>query len=483
MADISKITVNGIEYDLKDANRQNLVDGETEGSIRTVDANPIIGEGGIALGEGATAGCMGYYIKSIDVVNKKIYLSTTPETTSIEMTDYTDVNFITPLYEVGDWFYLKNGSQHVVGVASITSIIHNCIECDNDLKISEIKPGSHFFCVPSKPTIGVASIFTNMIAFGSAIAAGEQSFAAGEGGVAINYGTVFGKNGIAGNSAFVAGINNKGLGTTSAVFGEGNTAYDWGTLIGGQGSTVHGVNNLVGGGLHKVNGNSNLVGGQGNNLEGNYNGMPGGANNHFRGDNSVIFGYSNNGIKSNGDKTLRATIIGTNNYGQFNDIVVIGDHLVAGANGQTVLGKWNNPNGKPLIIGCGEQGARKNALEVDKDGNAKFSGTVTDGNGNVLGDSSGGDSPFYVAETTVNMIDGVGWGDFFIGDVAFKDVDLSFKPIYSVQTDITDATVSYAGSTCGDEETPGQWYTSIEVKSENVKNGTIKVKALIWKKA
>lgn len=396
----------------------------SEGQFLTTNGNGLytwkdlmlglnLGVNGQAFGSESVAGCKGYYWKNINTSKKIIVLNDSEDKNPflISSTPTKDSSFPTPQYNVGDWFYIVNGNQHIVSIATITKIENNLIYYDNDLGITEVKTGNHFFCVPSKPTIGLVNIFGNMTAFGSTIAAGEKAFSAGEGGIAINYGAVFGKNGIAGNSAFVGGIGNKGLGTVSAVFGEGNTAYDWGTFISGQGNNGRGINNLIGGALHNINGNCNVIGGQNNNLEGNYNGIPGGADNHFKGDNSVILGFANNGKKSNGDKTLRAIIAGAYNYGQFDDIVVIGNNLVAGSNGQIVLGKWNVPNGKALIIGCGESGARKNALEVDNNGNVKFSGTVRDGNGNSFANN-------IIVDITIPKYESIGngWGHI-LGDM------------------------------------------------------------------
>lgn len=61
---------------------------------------------------------------------------------------------------------------------------------------------------------------------------------------------------------------------------------------------------------------------------------------------------------------------------------------IASGEAQHVQGKYNlEDTTSAFIIGNGTSSKRSNAMAVDWNGNAKFSGTVTDGSGNVLGNS------------------------------------------------------------------------------------------------
>lgn len=64
-----------------------------------------------------------------------------------------------------------------------------------------------------------------------------------------------------------------------------------------------------------------------------------------------------------------------------------GKNTIAGYNDQFVLGYYNDNREDNLFeIGNGDYNSRSNAFEVDKDGNLTVSGTITDGEGNVLTD-------------------------------------------------------------------------------------------------
>ena len=67
--------------------------------------NTILSNDAAAFGYNNAVGCKGYYIKSIDTTNNKIYLSKerVPVPT-IGTTDNTDANFETPGYRVGSLF-------------------------------------------------------------------------------------------------------------------------------------------------------------------------------------------------------------------------------------------------------------------------------------------------------------------------------------------------------------------------------------------
>ncbi len=374
-------------------NKPPIKKGSGEGSIKSDSADDAIGKNGMSFGEGNISGCMGYWWEAIDTTNKIIYLSssgTNVDTPELVTDREADTSFVVPAvdgetYAIGDRFYIRNGSQHVLE-GLITGINGNAVNYDVDLGITEIKEGNHHFCVPSKPKIGLVSLFSNMASFGSEnISAASNTFTGGIGNIgAGNKGAAFGDSNYVGNSAFAGGIGNLSPGTATATFGAENENYKWGCFVSGQGNIIRLVNGLVGGAMNKGDGSVAMIFGQGNKHIGDFSVLLG-CNLDNIGDNNVLMGYANTTKKSNGEPTLKTTIIGNNNYGQFDNVLVLGENLVAGGKNQVVLGKWNVPNGKPFIIGCGKSGARRNALEVDENGNTKFSGTVTDGEGNVLG--------------------------------------------------------------------------------------------------
>jgi hypothetical protein len=118
-------------------------------------------------------------------------------------------------------------------------------------------------------------------------------------------------------------------------------------------------------------------------------------------------------------------------------------------------------------------------IQLDANGNLKVSGTITDGNGNVLGASGGSELPWYVAEAEIFVTED-GWGQamFMISDVAAKDVAFVAPLMFTVP----DVKLIYTGQTIGDEETPGAWYITAEMSDPRFANTTFMAKALIWKK-
>lgn len=120
-------------------------------------------------------------------------------------------------------------------------------------------------------------------------------------------------------------------------------------------------------------------------------------------------------------------------------------------------------------------------IQLDANGNLKISGTITDGNGNVLGAFGEEDFPFYVAKTEVTMNEGSGYATFVLNNLPSKYIDFDIEPILSTARDVI---AEYAGGTRGDEDTPGLWYMNAVLTTNNpsLVNSVIPLKALIWKK-
>lgn len=232
--------------------------------------------------------------------------------------------------------------------------------------------------------------FTGSVIGGGASAANE---------VTESYATVFGKECKAAHGAFAAGYSNQSTGTFSAAFGTGNLSEGWGALTAGQNNNTKGVVSTTFGQANKSDGNINFTSGSGNNITGSGNNVFGQANlsqgsqNTLIGrcintytDNNVALGININGAKSGTGGTIA---IGKDNYVQADGASAIGQGLVVAEKNQLVLGRHNTPVPGAVVIGIGTGSAdeeRKNGLVIDKNGNARFLGEVTDGFGNKLSD-------------------------------------------------------------------------------------------------
>ncbi|MBQ2942622.1 MAG: hypothetical protein IJD97_10375 [Clostridia bacterium] len=339
---------------------KNIIDGEKANSVRTVKANPIIGEGGVAFGEGATAGCMGYYWDAIDITNKIIYLSSSLTNTSPQIvTNRTpDTSFVIPTvdgntYAVGDRFYIMNGTTHIT-TACIKAINGDAITYDSDIEIKSIKSGTHSFCVPSKYQIGIVNLFKDMIALGfEVIAAADNTFSAGCGSIAgAANGAAFGRDTFAGYAALASGIRTMALwdggfssgidtlasGRYAAVFNRLCQALAEAAFACGQNTKSKKKAGFSSGIDTICDGVAGLVGGRGSKVLADY---------------AIALGWA-----------LQATNVA-----------------------QAVFGKYNIPiDDALLILGNGTHANKlSNAMVIHENGDAEFGGTVTDGSGNVLG--------------------------------------------------------------------------------------------------
>ena len=160
---------------------------KAEGSVALGENVQAIGNNSVSLGKDNIAGCKGYYIKSIDLVNKKIYLCNEKVLPEISTDDNTDTTFETPGYEVEDKFTIKNG-RHYILCAAISDLINNSLSYNGDLGFTEIAEDTdingYSIIVPSKPLIGNATISIN------SYAEGENTSCPGQGGHTEGYHTV-----------------------------------------------------------------------------------------------------------------------------------------------------------------------------------------------------------------------------------------------------------------------------------------------------
>lgn len=182
--------------------------------------NWVDGAYSAAMGKNTQVGLKAYHIISIDITNKKIYLSASEDivTPIISTTNNLDTNFITPEYKADDEFSLiiksSAGRSHYHFVSKIKSIQNNMIEYTTDLPFNNVVADhvkSNVFFVPSKPQIGIVSM--SMGSFGEGedtITAGENAHAEGLSTIAAgNYGHAEGRNTKAAYAAHSEGMSTK----------------------------------------------------------------------------------------------------------------------------------------------------------------------------------------------------------------------------------------------------------------------------------
>ena len=221
-----------------------IENGEGENSIEGQGASALA-DYGIAFGDGSIAGCKGYYIKSIDMENKKIYLTDTKVLPTIDMADNTDITFETPAYKIGAQFSIINGTNYIL-CGTITAISNNVITYEGDLGFTQIEEDTavdgHTLSVPSQPEVGIVSIAMMSISLGqNNKSATNYGFVVGRDNVlAGGYGAITGRDNIAAYGATADGVSNKAKGQFSHTSGTKNTI-----TANGWGGFTHGANNEI----------------------------------------------------------------------------------------------------------------------------------------------------------------------------------------------------------------------------------------------
>lgn len=326
-------------------------------SIESI-VSKVLSDEGISLGRNCSSGRRAYYIKSIDLNKKKIYLSINQVVPPVMSdVDNTNTAFRTPAYDVGDYISIINGS-HYYFCATITAIQNNVITYEGDLGLTSFTTSSSFdeytLSVPTKPDVGVISL-------------GVDGFSVGEGNKGNGRGaSVGGRDNIGSNYATIGGRGNKGgygtgiLGTFNFVpglgsFGGCNKNEIWGRYCGFTGNQNYIAPGVV---ESVIEGLSNRIETSHTHGGGRYSKSRNGSLNTFHGESLDIEG-SFNDVEGRGCKVR----------GNFN--FVRGDNLIAVGN-QAVLGAYNiEDSDKLLIIGGGTANERKNIFTIDRDGNFK----------------------------------------------------------------------------------------------------------------
>ena len=182
-----------------------------------------------------------FFIKSIDMTNKKIYLCNEHQNLpEVSTNDYTDTTFSIEEYSVGDTFDLivsatayNKGRSHAHFVGTIENIEYNVITYAETLPFNDLLRDtaaySHSFFVSSKPRAGVYNIS------GYATAEGNYTIAAGPWSHAEGYGTL-----AAGRFAHAEGYD---------------TRAGYGAHAEGQSTTAKGINSHAEGYATQANNN------------------------------------------------------------------------------------------------------------------------------------------------------------------------------------------------------------------------------------
>lgn len=208
--------------------------------------------------------CMAYYIKSIDLANKKIYLSNSYGVPEISTKDNKDSSFDTPAYDIGDKFSIIN-NNHYNSCGTITAVENNVITYSEDslgfdsiIADTDANNSDYTFRVYNKPDIGVVCVT------GYAFAVGKNNKALGAYSVAEGYGNVAdgfhshaeGRENYTAYTAHAEGYSNKAVGNESHAEGHRTTASGGNAHAEGQQTTASG------GGSHAEGMGTNAVGSQ-----------------------------------------------------------------------------------------------------------------------------------------------------------------------------------------------------------------------------
>lgn len=332
-----------------------MADYRSEGneSFATNKSAIALGDYSFASGYNTVAGCKGYYIKSIDTTNKKIYLSNTKVVPVISTEDNTDVSFDTPLYDAGMKFTIINGSHYIM-CNSIQQVSNNCITYDGDLPFTEIKEDSRIdaysFTVPMQPEVG------NSLQ--------SSSVSLGEGNSAI------------GNSSFASGYGNKAFGEAAHVEGYENESKGW---------SAHAE-----GALTKANGSQSHAEG--------YSTVASGNNAHAEGSGTISRGYASHSegdlSKANGNAShaegTKTTASGENSHTEGTQTTAEGSN--AHAEGYSTEAKGSNSHAEGWgVDAIGETSHAEGRVTKAnaENSHAEGSGTVTNGHAaHAEGDST-----------------------------------------------------------------------------------------------
>ncbi len=346
-----------------------------------------LGINSVVFGEGNTAGCKGYYFYDINIENKTMHLSPLQNA-------FVDSDAFTVEWEVGDVISIINNNNYY-NCSTITAINGSVITVDILPFESVVKKENpqHIdyavFC-SAKPQVGVISFGDNAFAVGeNNMATFNDSFAAGYNNKATGqYGFAQGLHNEAYFAAQALGRQNKAYGERSFAQGLacqalGNDTHASGRncVADGQYSMARGyetraekeASNALGY-KTKASGTHSMAWNESATASGT-NATAFGINTEASGSLGTAFGQS---TKATGS---RGTAMGYATEASDENAVAMGHSTKAAGKHQLVTGKFNKAisgNTTGFIVGGGSsESARKNAIEVDWNGNTRIGGSIT----------------------------------------------------------------------------------------------------------
>jgi hypothetical protein len=356
----------------------NLRDGEGDYSIVQDapsvgnDANYAVGPCSAAFGDGSVAGCRGFYIKSIDSVNKYIYLSAEKQAAPV----FSNANNLDPAFQIanyspssvvyatGDLFTIVNGN-HYENIGPIVAVKNNRITYDGELGFSAFAEDAardgHSFTVRSKPRIGAAVITACAMALGptnkatgnGAFSSGAETEANGDYSFTANLRTM------AAYGAAAFGHGGAALAYFSAVFGEYcQSLGKAGMAIGGSTKTGAGSWAAFASGMNtEANADAAFAGGIGSKATGRASNTWGvqcqstaeAASSRGSGTKATAWAASSDGANTEASGMM-AHAGGDSSKAQHKASFAHGRHLATGNIDQAVFGRFNAYDGTGLLV-------------------------------------------------------------------------------------------------------------------------------------
>jgi hypothetical protein len=372
----------------------NIKDGEGDYSIvqkMSPDApaqSAAISEGTTALGYVATAGCMGFYIKSIDTTNKKIYVTKTQTTPVFSTVDNTEDGISVPAEWLGQYLTFVSGNHYnprfipsssgfsIEGV-QVKSVNGNVIGYSGDIPFTSFEvdngyDGNTVSCrmnyVASRKGLvplgrgAIASGIVPISAGGAADGGGAETIAHADYSFARNlrtsaaYGAAAFGHGTAanGNFSFSANEFTEASGGASAAFGGGSKTLPdtWAAFASGQNCTAGGNGSNAGNVQTKALGRASTSRG-------------------------LLTEATGEAATSEGTET-KATAASTHAGGwktEANHVGAIthGSNLKSAAAWQAVFGRFNTPSTSDLItVGDGSSSSTHNCFRAGFNGSQRY---------------------------------------------------------------------------------------------------------------
>lgn len=260
------ISVIADEDDVVPEEAMEWVDKVIEAAAKIDELGDVLGadENGNISTNSNIVECKAFYIKSIDLDNKKIYLSKTKVIPVISTTNNTDTSFTTPAYDVGDMFSIVN-KNHYNSCGTITSVANNVVAYSEDslgfdaiIEDTDNGIADYTFHVHNKPDIGVVLITRSAFAVG-VINKALGAYSSAEGGGNVSDGFYAHTEGVNNYAAYAAHAEGNGC----AAVGNESHAEGHKTKASGGNAHAEGQQTIaVGGGSHAEGMSTQAIGSQ-----------------------------------------------------------------------------------------------------------------------------------------------------------------------------------------------------------------------------